>query len=573
MFSSESIRNENSEKDCMRGFLKSSNLSFFLLNATQFLVALNDNIFKLLVIYLLINVKGALAAPTVLSLVGAIFVIPFLLFSSGAGVLADKISKRTIIVFAKSLEVVIMGFGLVAVWFQSEWAAYLSLFFLSSEAAIFGPSKYGIIPELVEPKMVSKANASITSFTYLAIILGTFLASFLTDVTNKNFVFVSAFCLFVAVIGLFTSLGIQKTASQNSTKRINPFFLYEIYQALKLSRKVPHLVCAIFGSSFFLFIGAFTQLNIIPFAMQSLHLSEVGGGYLFLPTAVGIAIGAILSGQLSKDKVEPGISCISGFFIGILFLLLHFFASSLIMAIILLTLLGVFGGAFLIPFDSFIQVNSPDEKRGQVIATSNFFSFVGVLLASFCLYLISEEIGFSASSGFALMGILSIFASIGLSGRLSSLFFPFFVRKILKRFRTLKVLPPMPDPSAIIVLQSNSWWDAILLFSLFPKLMILLPTKRYRRLTWFNRWADSIHLIPAMPEKKDLKIFDRENLPTFCLFLHKRDDSQKILEAYEPFFRNNGMSMVFAHGKKQRLQRRYRLIRYTHKLITVYFKN
>ena len=463
-----------------------------------------------------------------------------------------------------------MILGLAAVWFQSEWGLYLALFFLSTEAAIFGPSKYGIIPELVEPRMVSKANGSMTSFTYLAIILGTFLASFLTDVTNKNFLFVGAFCLLVSIIGLITCFGIKRTAPQRSTKRINPIFIYEIYQTLKLSWDLPHLIPAIFGSAFFLFIGAFTQLNIIPFAMQSLHLSEVGGGYLFLPTAVGIAIGAVLAGQLSKDKVEPGISCISGFFIGVLFLCLHFFAGSLTMAIILLGLLGVFGGAFLIPFDSFIQVNSPDEKRGQVIAASNFFSFIGVLLASFCLYAISEEFGFSASSGFALMGILSLIASLILSGRLSGLFFPFFVRKILKRFRTLKVLSPMPDADAVIVLQSNSWWDAILLFALFPKLKILLPNRFFQRFPWINYWVESIRIIPPEPEEEDFKkLFEEKKDWTLCLFLHKREEeSRKILSAYEPFLTNHS---VFAHGKKERIPRRFAFFRYSHKLITIQF--
>jgi acyl-[acyl-carrier-protein]-phospholipid O-acyltransferase / long-chain-fatty-acid--[acyl-carrier-protein] ligase len=556
----------------MRWIFKTDFLSFYLLNATQFLVALNDNIFKLLVIYLLINVKGAAAAPTVLALAGAIFVIPFLLFSSGAGVLADRISKRSIIVFAKVLEVLIMAFGLAAVWFESEWASYTALFCLSTEAAIFGPSKYGIIPELVEPKMVSKANGSMTSFTYLAIILGTFLASFLTDITDKNFVFVGIFCLAVALIGLITSLGIKRTAPQNSQKKINPIFLYEIYQTLRLSWSVPHLLPSIFGSSFFLFIGAFTQLNIIPFAMQSLHLSEVGGGYLFLPTAVGIAIGAILAGQLSKDRVEPGISCISGFFIAILFFCLHFFATSLIMSIIILALLGMFGGAFLIPFDSFIQVNSPDEKRGQVIAASNFFSFVGVLLASFFLYAISEQLGFTASSGFALMGILSLIATFFLSGRLSSLFFPFFVRKILKRFRTLKVVPPMPASNAVIVLQSNSWWDAILLFALFPQFKLLLPHQHSHNLPWFNYWIDSIRLAPIEPEVAELKkILNEKGQCTFCLFLHNREDGRQILNAYEPIINSQGMQIVFAHGKKERLPKRFAFFRYSHKLITIYF--
>lgn len=556
----------------MRWNFKTDFLSFYFLNATQFLVALNDNIFKLLVIYLLINVKGPAAAPTVLALAGAIFVIPFLLFSSGAGVLADRISKRTIIVFAKALEILIMIFGLAAVWFESAWASYTALFCLATEAAIFGPSKYGIIPELVDAKMVSKANGSMTSFTYLAIILGTFLASFLTDITDKNFVFVGSFCLAVAVLGMFTSLGIKRTPPQNSPKKINPVFLYEIYQTVRLSRSIPHLLPAIFGSSFFLFIGAFTQLNIIPFAMQSLHLSEVGGGYLFLPTAVGIAIGAILSGQLSKDKVEPGISCISGFFIAILFFCLHFFGDSLIMSIIILALLGMFGGAFLIPFDSFIQVNSPDEKRGRIIAAANFFSFIGVLFASFFLYVISEEIGLTASSGFALMGGISFVATFFLSGRLSSLFFPFFVRKILKRFRTLKVIPPMPEQNDVIVLQSNSWWDAILLFALFPQFILLLPHRHSHRLPWFNYWIDSIRLAPMEPEKAEIqKILNEKGQGAICLFLHKKDNGPEILKAYEPIIQQLGMRFIFAHGKKERLPKRFAFFHYSHKLITIYF--
>lgn len=136
----------------MRWFFKNDYRSFYLLNVTQFLGALNDNIFKLLVIYLLINVKGAAEAPTILSLAGAIFVIPFLILSSGAGVLADKISKRTIIVFSKFLELIILISSVFSIYFKSEFGTYTCLFFMAAQSALFGPSKYGIIPELVEEK-------------------------------------------------------------------------------------------------------------------------------------------------------------------------------------------------------------------------------------------------------------------------------------------------------------------------------------------------------------------------------------------------------------------------------------
>ncbi|MBS0624702.1 MAG: MFS transporter [Verrucomicrobia bacterium] len=561
----------------MRWFPKTDYRSFYLLNATQFLGALNDNVYKLLVIYLLINVEGPAAAGTILSMAGAIFVIPFLLFSSGAGVLADRISKRTIIVYTKIMEVLIMLFGLAAVFFESAIGSYTALFFMATQSALFGPSKYGIIPELVEPKMVSKANGSMTSFTYLAIILGTFLASFITDITNKNFVLVAIFCIFIAIVGLLTSMGIRKTAPQNSTKKINPFFLYEIYQTLKFSWKVPHLVPAIFGSSFFLFIGAFTQLNIIPFAMQSLHLSEVGGGYLFLATAVGIAIGAVLAGQLSKDRVEPGLSCITGFFISIFFIILYLFSWSLTITIITLALLGIFGGAYLIPFDSFIQVNSPDEKRGQIIAASNFLSFTGVLMASFFLFFISEELGLKAASGFAFMGVLTFIVNIFMSGRLSALFLPFFTQKILKRFRKLILTTAVPDYKNVIVLQSNSWWDAILLFTCFPKMKIVLPNHPFQAFPWVNGLIDSVWIVPPAPDSRQEleKIFEtakelQEQKTTLCLFFHKQTDNRHVIETYRSIFTKLRYHVLFAHGKKEKVAKRF-IFRYHLKKITMSF--
>lgn len=562
----------------MRWIFRTNFRSFYLLNATQFLGALNDNIFKLLVIYLLIHVKGPASANTILSLAGAIFVIPFLLFSSGAGVLADRISKRTIIVSTKILEVLIMLFGVLFVHFEWEFGTFAALFFMACQSAIFGPSKYGIIPELVEPKMVSKANGSLTSFTYLAIILGTFLASFITDITNKNFVVETSFCVFIAILGLMTSLGISRTAPQRSTKKINPFFLYEIYQTLKAAWKIPHLLPCIFGSAFFLFIGAFTQLNIIPFAMQSLHLSEVGGGYLFLSTAVGIAVGAVLAGQLSKDKVEPGLSCISGFLISFFFILLFLFSWSLIATIIILALLGIVGGGYLIPFDSYLQINSPDEKRGQVIAASNFFSFIGVLMAAFCLYFISEELGFSAESGFFLMGMISFIVTIINTGRLSALFFPFFVNKILKRFRKLKLLSPVPDPSTVVILQSNSWWDAILLFAYLPKLKILLPDPYLRRFPWINGWIDSVQIIPPELETEETlkKLVDRAKKfqaknNSVCLFFHRRSDSEPIIRAYKKVFSRLHFNILFAHGRKEKTLKNFLFFRYYQKQITLSF--
>ncbi len=541
----------------MRALFRTNLRSFYLFNTTQFLGALNDNIFKLLVIYFLIHVEGPSSANTILSLAGAIFVIPFLLFSSAAGVLADRLSKRSIIVFAKMFELVVTLSACLAIFFEWEKGLFTALFLMGTHSALFGPSKYGIIPELVESKMVPKANGSITSMTYLAIILGTLIASLLTYLTNKNFILIALFCVLISITGLISSLGIHRTEAKRSTKKINPFFLYEIYQTLRLSWTIPHLIPCIFCSSFFLFIGAFTQLNMIPFAMQSLGLSEVGGGFLFLATAIGIAIGAVLSGRLAKERVELAISCIAGFFIALFFILLWAFSSSLIGTILLLTLLGIVGGAYLIQFDSYLQINSPDLKRGQIIAASSFFSFVGALLAAFYLYLVNEHFGFSASDSFAILGIAALIVNVITIGRLSALFLPYFAKKILSKLYHPELTSPIPSPSTVLFLHSRSWWHAILLFGMIPHLKLLVPAKPLRKFPWINGFFDSIHLAPRILNvygmgklSKELQEA-KENRETVCIFFH-REIGPSIIENYQNHLKILSVDTLHIEVEKQK---------------------
>ncbi|HSX12089.1 MAG TPA: MFS transporter, partial [Rhabdochlamydiaceae bacterium] len=329
------------------GFSKPDRHSLGFLNASQFLGVLNENIYKLVLVFFLIDIEGVEKANNILSLTGAIFVIPFLLFSSLAGVLADRFSKSRLIMGIKAAEILVMGLILFAFAFQSRVGGYCLLFLLTTQEALFGPSKYGIIPELVPRSQVPKANGLITSFTYLAIIAGTFLASFMTEITNRHFVLVGAFCLLIAIAGFISTFGIRYIPPKGIKKKINPFFLQEIYETLKICKQKKHLLVAMCSSAFFLFIGSFTQLNIIPFAIQSLKLTEIAGGYLFLSTAMGIVLGAFIAGRVSKKNIEIGLSCFSGFLIALAFFLLAIFSSHLAAVVICLFFLGFFGGTFI----------------------------------------------------------------------------------------------------------------------------------------------------------------------------------------------------------------------------------
>jgi acyl-[acyl-carrier-protein]-phospholipid O-acyltransferase/long-chain-fatty-acid--[acyl-carrier-protein] ligase len=422
---------ENSKIDTMqkiRNLLTLSNFGY--LNCTQFLGAMNDNIFKLLIVYCFISLEGQVSSNTILASVGAIYVIPFLLLSSTAGTMADRYSKRTIIIGVKIVESLVMGLGMLAFYLESKPLAYSALFLLACHSTIFAPCKYGIVPEIVPQERISKANGLLTFCTYGAIIIGTFLASFITDITNRNFIIASACTLVFALVGLYSGYHIPKTAPSGSKKEISPRFLTELFKNLKIIYSHPSLLSAVLGSAFFLFVGSYAQLNMIPFALHSLGLSDVQGGYLFLLSALGIGAGSILAGKLSGERVELGLVPIGGAGLAIVSILIGLSTNYLLLEIALIILFGVFGGLYIVPLDSYIQIASPNTIRGQVIATTNFLGFFGVLCSAGILYLLSEILGLDPSSGFFVIGIVSFIFVLSISIAISG----YFVRYLCMLF-------------------------------------------------------------------------------------------------------------------------------------------
>src|SRR5262249_25250948 len=158
-------------------------------------------------------------------------------------------------------------------------------------------------------------------------------------------------------------------------KKVSARFISEILKSLRLAKKIRYLLPTLVFGAYFLFMGAYTQLNIIPFTLQSLHLSEVHGGYLFLMTAIGIGIGSYLAWKVSGKEVELGFVTLSVIGVALCFFGLYLFQFHFFIVVPLLILLGFCGGFYIVPIDAFIQVASPDKDRGQNVATGNFLSF------------------------------------------------------------------------------------------------------------------------------------------------------------------------------------------------------
>jgi acyl-[acyl-carrier-protein]-phospholipid O-acyltransferase/long-chain-fatty-acid--[acyl-carrier-protein] ligase len=155
---------------------------FRWLLATQFLGSVNDNALKvtvsLLAVHRLLEARGPI---DYVSLAGFSFILPGLFFSTYAGFLADRLSKRSVLVATKSLEILVVALVFWALRSEGFAPLLLVLFLMGLQSTLFTPAKYGILPEMFPESRLSRANGSLQMFTFLAIIFGTALGGQLVE--------------------------------------------------------------------------------------------------------------------------------------------------------------------------------------------------------------------------------------------------------------------------------------------------------------------------------------------------------------------------------------------------------
>ncbi len=489
--------------------------SFAWLNVTQFLGALNDNLFKLLLVFLLVDLQGDTRRATVLATASAIFVLPFLLFAHAGGVLADRFSKRTVIVTMKALEVVVMGLGCAAVWALSPASLYAVLFLMSAQSALFGPSKYGIVPELVPVASLSKANGLLTGLTYLAIILGTAVPSYLLlNVLNRSFAGLAVFCVAVAAAGFAASFGIRRTPARGSG-RFTPLFVLEIFRTLRDVRRDRDLLLAVLGSAFFMFVAAFLQQTLLLYGGEALKLDWIQSGYLFPVAGLGIGLGAVAAGRLSGRNIEFGVVPLGAVGLTAASLALGLATPAVSTVLGLVFLVGLSCGLFIVPLDAFIQQRSPPDSRGAVLACASFLGFTGVALSAGLLALLTNGLGLSARQCFGVTALLTATLAAAALFVLPD-FLVRFVTLILTRcVYRIRVFGRDNVPlegGALLVCNHASWVDALLLSATQQRRIRFVMARsfyRHRLLGPLFRIMQAIPISPDDPPRQILAALKR----------------------------------------------------------------
>ncbi len=462
---------------------------FAWLNITQFLGALNDNIFRMLIVFFLIGIHGEERSGDITSTTAFVFVVPFLLFTALAGKMADRFSKRSIIVAVKTAEVAVMLLAVLAFMSGSPTAVYAVLFLMCAQSAFFSPGKYGIVPELVRTEQLSRANSFLEAMTYTAIVIGAAIAPFLSRITNRNYALALLTCVAFAVVGLITSLRIKLTPAAAPAPaggdRASIIFLRDIIRTLASIWHDKGLVLAVMASAYFMLIGAFLQMNLIPYGMDALGLDREQSGYLFVVAAVGIGIGAYLAGRLSGRNIEFGIVPFGAIGLAVTSIALGLIAPQhlpetviaatdaatmntppLTAVIVTIVFMGISAGLFIVPVHASLQFRSPDRSRGQVIAAANFLGWVGVLFSAILFNVCMVLLHISAAKMFLVLGVLTFILAAATLIKLPDFFVRFVIIVIVRICYRIRVIGQDNVPlrgGTLLVSNHVTWMDALLI--------------------------------------------------------------------------------------------------------------
>lgn len=465
--------------------------SFIGLLLTQLLTATNDNVFRWLVIgigkdYYPDNVSGVLTAGS------ACFLLPYLLLAAPAGYLADRFSKRTVIVACKVAEVVIMTLGIGAILLGVPILLFVVVALMGAQSALFSPSKLGSIPEMLKPQKISAANGVIGLTTVISTVVGTVVGLVLSDVTGDKGQagwWISALVLIgIAVVGWLFSLLIVKLPPADPTRRVPWDAPQQTFRDLRVLASDRPLLRVALGLAFFWSLGLLANLNIDQFAMEGGALRESDKAPLMVGLVFGIGFGSVLAGIWSAGRVELGIVPLGAAGIALSSLLLFTVQGTIIsptesvtigfvLACLFLTGLGFSAGLFDVPLSSYMQHRSRPEQRGAILAASNFLTFSGMLAMSF-LYLgmrmplANGEPLLSAPQIFLVGGLMTVPVFIYIVCLLPQATIRFMVWLLSRTIYRVKIVgrDNLPETGgALLVPNHVSWIDAI---------MLLLTTSR-----------------------------------------------------------------------------------------------
>lgn len=349
----------------------------------------NDNAWKIVVALLALRALHAsgVAGPALeraaqrqASLAFIIFTAPLVVMSLPAGALADRLAKRSVIVAAKALECLLMAAGTVALALDPSdiVVPLVVLGLMGLQAALYGPAKYGILPEILPHERLTAGNATLESWSFLAIIAGSALGGLMLERAGPR----PWLAGLVLTLAAFAGLLAARTLPPGAPARAAGGMRETVAGARAALRADRVLLLAVIGSVYFWTIAALLSQDVLVYAKTVLGVSDAGAGLPLAAFGIGVGAGSLLAARLSAANVEFGLIPLGAILFAITLTVLGTLAPGLAGTLTLMAILGIASGFLIVPLNALVQWRAPAERRGAVIALSNALVFSGVLLGS-----------------------------------------------------------------------------------------------------------------------------------------------------------------------------------------------
>ncbi len=470
--------------------------SFWALITVMFQGALSDNVYKFLVMMLILKIADLhfpdnFAASTaysgkITSIAEALFILPFILAVTAAGWMGDRFSKSKVTLNLKLLEILVMFMGIFTLGKGNLSGALIVLFLMGFQSALFSPSKYGILPEILPSEKLGWANGILQGGTFLAIILGTVAGPYLFDIYETSLWLPCILLVVLAIIGSLIASIMKKIPAANPHEKFaaNPYPMLHLYSKEIFSNVA--LKWSMFGMIVWWMVGVMLQGSALITANKILNLNNTQTGLALLPIVIGLGAGCFLTGYVSKNRIELGLVPLGAILMFITCLITYFvipdfdkirsmspdnFSQLKIIIPVIMGTVGLVCGFFIVPLQAYFIQNSRIEIRSGVWAVSNVLTSTGMIMGSVLKGIV---IGETSSPGlvFLIGGIMMLIAGFVICVRFPMIPLRFITIFFIKAFYrvNIKGLENIPEAGgALITPNHQSYLDAILISSVIER--------------------------------------------------------------------------------------------------------
>ncbi len=503
---------------------------FLPLFLTQFLGAFNDNVFKTALITLVIFRAGQLTqmdGKTLATLLPGLFILPFFLFSATSGQVADKFEKSAIARGVKLFEIAVMSLAAWGFIANNLWPLVAALFLMGLHSTVFGPVKYGYLPQHLNSKELVGGNGLIEMGTFVAILLGEVLGALLATLPG---IYAATTVVAIAVLGWWVSRDIPLTPAVDAKLVINWNPFSETWRNLRFAKSNRTVWLSLLGISWFWFYGA-TLLAQFP-----TYSHEVLGGdesvFILLLTffSFGIGAGSLLCERLSGHKVEIGLVPFGAIGLTLFGIDLYFAtptaphagATALHFTSFLtnsahwrlladIVLLGLFGGFYIVPLYALVQTRSEKSHQSRIIAANNILNaFFMVLSVGVSMLLFS--LGLSIPHLFLATALMSALVTIYIYTLVPEFLMRFLVWLLVHSVYRLEKqgLEHIPEEGpALVVCNHVSFVDPLVIMAACPRPIRFVMDHHIFKLPLLSFVFREARAIPVAPARENAKLLEQ----------------------------------------------------------------